>query len=138
MTDATLSQFAAATASVRAVTFKAWCGNRPMRGLEGALEFADALNGCLSANSVPHKSVLTILREDAGRREKELRFYQIKQSTKRGTWRDAYDGGRKVFVGNLEPHLLHALAVREFEPVEAFDAFRDDPVGIDRSLVVVK
>jgi hypothetical protein len=79
---------------------------------------------------------LAIQHSHDGAGKHTLWLYSIKQSTKRGRWRAAHDGGRPVFVGNFEPHLIAktALAV-PFAPVEPFDAFRDDPVGRDLSLV---
>lgn len=124
----------------RTVTFRAWCGTVPIEdcdGLTQAESFEEAIAAALP-HSV-HKSVVSVLREDAGRNEREVRFYRIKQSTKNGYWRAAYDGGRKVFVGNLEPVLIHALPMLAFEPKPPFRVTREtthaEIVGIDPNLV---
>ena len=119
----------------RAVTFRAWRENRPVNcpALTAAQSFEEAIAAVLPGSQ--HKSVVSVLRIDTGRNEQEVRFYRLKQSTKHGYWRDATDGGRKVFVGNLEPELLHALPVLAFEPARPFDALRDGASGRDLTLV---
>ena len=62
--------------------------------------------------------------------------FTVRRSTKHGTWRDATDGGRRVFVGRMEPKLtLQIELAAEFAPVLRFDALRDCPVGCDLTLV---
>jgi hypothetical protein len=81
-------------------------------------------------------TILAVQHSHAGTRKHTLWQFQIKQSTKHGTWRDSTNGGRKVFVGRLEPKLISQIALAEpFAPVLPFDAFRDDPVGVDRQMV---
>jgi hypothetical protein len=114
-----------------AVTFRAWRDDRPVdvpADAQSIDEIAQALANRKGA-------VITIHRIDAGRNTQTVAFYTVRASSKRYSWRPAYDGGRPVKVPALEPHLLHALDVRAFEPVEAFDALRDDAVGRDLQLV---
>ena len=84
--------------------------------------------------------IVAIQHSHTGRGKHTLWQFKVSRSTKRGTWRDSTNGGRRVFVGRLEPKLLFgpvAMAA-PFAPVEPFDAFKDDPVGVDRSLVEVR
>jgi hypothetical protein len=117
----------------RAVTFLAWRNDRPAETPADATSIEDVAQA-LAATS-PKGTVLTIHMIDAGKGKQTVAFYTVRASTKRYAWRRATDGGRPVKVPALEPHLLHALDVRAFEPAEAYDAFKDDAVGLDRSLV---
>lgn len=103
------------------------------------LDAPETLNEALS-QAVAHAGntgdTLAIQYSHTGRGKHTLWLFAVKRSTKHGTWRPAYDGGRKVFVGNLEPKQLAEMALAApFKPVEPFDAFRDDPVGRDLTLV---
>jgi hypothetical protein len=83
------------------------------------------------------RDILAIQRSHDGRGEYTLWQFTVKRSTKVGTWRESSCGGGRVFVGRMEPKPLGtpvALAA-PFAPVEPFDAFRDNPVGLDLSLV---
>lgn len=83
--------------------------------------------------------VLAVQYSHAGRRSHTLWQFAIRRSSKVGIWRDATDGGRRVFVGRLEPKLVCQTALAApLQPVLRFDALRDDPVGVDRSLVEVR
>lgn len=120
----------------RAVTFRAWRDNREVvncPGLDDAQTFEEAINAV--APGSPHKSAVSVLLDDAARGRRQLNVYQIKKSSKRGHWRAAYDGGRPVFEAEMEGHLVMSIPVDAFEPTRLFDAFRDDPVGCDRTLV---
>jgi hypothetical protein len=117
----------------RAITFKAWRNDRPAETPADATSIEEVAQA-LAATS-PRGTVLTIHMIDAGRNKQTVAFYTVRASSKRYSWRPAYDGGRPVKVPALEPHLLHCLDVHAFAPVEAFDALRDDAVGRDLSLV---
>lgn len=120
----------------RSVTFKAWRNDRPVTEPIDCACLEEAAH--MLAASSPKGTVLAILMHDAGRNKRTLALYKVRESTKRYTWRASTNGGRPVKVGALEPVLLHVLDVHAFEPVEAFDALRDCPVGVDRSLVEVR
>lgn len=134
----TLRQFDAAVQTLRSVTFSAWkLGEQQSypATLHSPEDFAEAVDQALALMAWNAKDVLAVLRTDAGRGRKTLRLYQVKRSTKRFAYRAAYDGGKPVRVGALEAVPLIETAVREFAPVEPFNAFRDNAVGIDRSVV---
>jgi len=114
----------------RSVTFKVWQGSYPVRS--AAVDQAETFEDAVRAATWIHKQVITVLRIDAGKAEKELALYAIKQSAPK--WRTGADG-RTVRRCDLYPDLLHDVLVTEFAPVEPFDPFVD-PVGIDRGLVV--
>jgi hypothetical protein len=98
----------------------------------------EAVHQALTAIAFQPKDTLAVLYTHAGRNRRTLWLYAIKRSRKRGTLRAATDGGRKVFVGNLEPVLTLQTEVASFAPILRFDAFKDDPTGIDRSLVEIR
>lgn len=80
--------------------------------------------------------ILAVQYSHAGRGKHTLWQFQIKQSTKVGTWRQSTNGGRTVFVGRMEPKLICQIALAApFAPVLRFDAFRDGAVGRDLTLV---
>lgn len=137
--QATIAHFAAAVEPLqRVVTFKAWRlrerESYPAKLLSPA-SFDEARDQALALTGWNAKDTMAVLREDAGRNKRTLRLYQIKRSTKRYSYRAATDGGRPVRVGALEATLISEAQVHAFEPVEPFDAFRDDPVGRDLTLV---
>lgn len=72
----------------------------------------------------------------AGLRKFTLWQFAVRRSTKRYRWRPATDGGAPVKVCEPEAKLLSQVALAApFAPVLRFDAFRDDAVGRDLSLV---
>lgn len=140
--QATLAQFAAAVESLQPVeTWQAWkLGERESLPIDlDAATLDEAVSQALSATSWHSGDILAVQHSHAGTGKFTLWQFAVKKSTRNGHWREALDGGRPVFVGRMEPKLLcqTALAV-SFAPVEPFDAFRDDPVGIDRALVEQK
>ena len=136
--DAICRQFAAAVDSLqRAVTFRAWRNSRPVESpllntFTTFEEVADAFTP--GAIFRAGEMVLSVLREDAGRNEKEVRFYGFKQEGQRRFRRDPVTGV-PVATRRIYPVLLHAMRVDAFEPVQPFDALRDCPVGCDLTLV---
>lgn len=102
--------------------------------LDAPASLDDALTQAV-AHCSDRGETLAILYSHAGLRKNTLWLYAVKRSTKKGTWRAAYDGGRKVFVGKLEPKLICETAMASFAPVEAFDALRDNPTGVDPALI---
>lgn len=128
-----------------ALAFKAW---RVGQGGNGIAIPADLPDGIETAEQAAahaganHKDSVIVLASDDARRPEQrhiVHVYLIKKSSTKGFWRDAYDGGRKLFEGKLEPTLISRFAVNPgFDPVRPFDAFHDDPVGRDGTLVVVR
>src|SRR5690606_30095696 len=95
----------------------------------------DALMAALG-NLSDTGQVLAIQYSHAGRRKHTLWQFRATRSRHKGFWRPAYDGGKPVFIGKLEAKpLLRVELDAPFQPREPFDAFRDDPVGVDRGLV---
>jgi hypothetical protein len=137
----TLRHFAAAVTTLRAETWAAWrLGERESLPIDlGAAETLDDALLAAMGRVTDSGQIVAIQHSHAGRRQHTLWQFRVTRSTKKGTWRPAYDGGRPVFVGKLEPKLLCEVAMAApFAPVEPFDAFRDDPVGVDRSVVEVR
>lgn len=122
----------------RSVTFKAWRNSSPVdpARLADATTFDEAIEALTPA--ALHRMgdrVVAILRHDAGKGTKTLALYGFKRSTKHYTYRASQSGGSPVREGRIEPFLMHAEDVLAYQPVEPFDAFRDCPVGADRTLV---
>lgn len=122
-----------------AVSFKAWTvgttGIAYPADLPGDIETPD--QAATMAGAIHKDSVIVLHTNDALRFEKRhtVSIYTVKRSTKKGTWRAAYDGGRPVFVGNLEAHLVTRFNVAAgFSPIEPPDCIAD-PVGRDLTLV---
>jgi hypothetical protein len=137
----TLRHFAAAVTTLRAETWTAWrLGERESLPIDlGQPETLDDALLAAMGRVTDSGQIVAIQHSHAGRRQHTLWQFRVTRSTKKGTWRPAYDGGRPVFVGKLEPKLLCEVAMAApFAPVEPFDAFRDDPVGVDRSVVEVR
>lgn len=124
---------------IRADEWRAWrLGERESD--EVALNAPETLNETVRQALVGlcwhSRDVLAVQYRHSGLGKIMLWQFAIRRSTKRGTWRAAYDGGRKVFVGALEPKLICETALAApFTPVLRFDAFRDDAVGRDLTLV---
>jgi hypothetical protein len=140
-TQQTLSHFAAAVTTLRAETWAAWrLGERESLPIDlGQPETLDDALLAAMGRVTDSGQIVAIQHSHAGRRQHTLWQFRVTRSTKRGVWRDATNGGRPVFVGKLEPKLLCEVALAApFAPVLPFDAFRDDPVGVDRSVVEVR
>lgn len=134
----TLRQFDAAVQSLHAESWQAWkLGERESDAitLDAPATLDEAVRQAIARGCWQPRDTLAVLYNHAGLRKNTLWLFTVKRSTKHGTWRDATDGGRKVFVGRMEPHLICETAVEAFAPVLRFDAFRDDPVGRDLTLV---
>jgi hypothetical protein len=96
----------------------------------------EVVGRALAATAFNPGDMLAIQHSHEGRNEYRLGIYAVKRSGKNGTWRASYNGGRRVFDGRLEEKLMFAAELTQpFAPVEPFDAFRDNPVGLDLSLV---
>jgi hypothetical protein len=137
----TLSHFAAAVTTLRAETWSAWrLGERESLPIDlGQPETLDDALLAAMGRVTDSGQIVAIQHSHAGRRQHTLWQFRVTRSTKKGTWRAATDGGRPVFVGKLEAKLLCEVALAApFAPVEPFDAFRDDPVGVDRDVVEVR
>lgn len=111
----------------RTVTFRAWCNGREIDStdLRWSESFTEAENNV--APLTQHKAFVCIQRSDHYGYS-FVWFYTVKKSTKRGRWRAAHDGGRKVFEGNLELVKVGEMTFDAFAPRRPFDALRDSPV----------
>jgi len=119
----------------RCLTFTAWRNNRPVRdcpALATATSLKEAIDAVLPGTG--HKTVVYVLQDDAGAAEKLLAVYTIKQESRPQLRRNLITGLPEE-TRRLYPDLVSVIGVHEFAPVEPFDAFRDDPVGVDRQLV---
>ena len=97
----------------------------------------DAVRQALHKLAVQPGDILAVQYTHAGLRKHTLWQFAVKRSTKRYRWRPATDGGKPVKVHELEPKLIAQTALAApLAPVERFDAFRDDAVGRDLTLVV--
>jgi hypothetical protein len=137
----TLRHFAAAVTTLRAETWTAWrLGERESLPIDlGQPETLDDALLAAMGRVTDSGQIVAIQHSHAGRRKHTLWQFRVTRSTKRGVWRESTNGGRPVFVGKLEPKLLCEVALAApFAPVLPFDAFRDDPVGVDRSVVEVR
>lgn len=136
MTDQqTIQHFAAAVETLRrATTFRAWIENREASSAElaAAQTFEEALAAVVHWAS--HKQNVCILRDDAGRGEKLLQIYTVKQESK-AVWRRDPMTGLSAPSRRNYPVLIVQMAVDAFEPTRPFDAFRDNAVGLDLTLV---
>lgn len=135
--NAITGAFTAKLRPLQAECWQAWSlGERD--SLPIALDAPDGLDEAVM-QAVAHcqpGGTLAVQYAHAGRRSHALWLFAVKRSSKVGMWRESTNGGRKVFVGRLEPKLICQSALAApFAPVEAFDAFRDDPVGRDLTLV---
>jgi hypothetical protein len=134
----TLRRFDAAVTTLRAETWTAWrLGERESYPLDlGQPETLDDALMAAMGRATDAGQIVAIQRSHAGSRKHTLWQFKTSRSTKKGTWRDAYDGGRRVFVGKLEAKLIVgpvALAA-PFAPVEPADVLAD-PVGRDLQLI---
>lgn len=119
----------------RSVTFRAWLNSTEVHGcaaLADALTFEDVLAAVQHWAS--HKDNISILRDDAGKRSKQLNVYTIKQESQR-KWRKDPVTLMPIAYRKQYPALIFAMMVDAFEPTRPFDAFRDCPVGRDLTLV---
>jgi hypothetical protein len=131
-------QFFAAVDAMRAETWSAWLlGKQSSYPID--LPRVETLDEALSVavrNTGDTGDMVAIQRSHAGRGKHTLWLFTVKRSTKHGTWRESYNGGRKVFVGNLEAKQAAQIELAApFSPALAFDAFRDDPVGRDAGVI---
>lgn len=139
MTDQqVISHFAAAVESIRAETWSAWhLGERVSYPIE--LNAPDTLDEAVmqAMGRVIHPgTILAIQCSHHGLGKHTLWQFAVKRSGKVGTWRDSTNGGRKVFVGRMEPKLFAQVSLAApFAPVLRFDALRDGAVGADLQLV---
>lgn len=86
-----------------------------------------------TAHFLAHKDTLLIHETDEARRVGTLHSFTIRK--KAATYvRDPLTGLSQR-VEPLYADKLFSLPVDAFEPTRAFDAFRDDAVGVDRTLV---
>lgn len=123
------------TGSRPAVTFRAWraCGEAYPIDLGEPAILTDALNEALARGCLQHKDTLLICRDDIRTGRSELHAWTIKRKSQPRYVRGS-DGTSKA-VHDLYAAELFTCPVTGFYPIEPFDAFRDDPVGVDRTLV---
>lgn len=121
-------------------TWRAWrvCGaDRALPiDLGECFTLTDAKNEAMLGGGLCHKDTLLIHRSHAGLGVGELHAFVVKQKTQPIYRKCETSGVTKPFKP-LYLADLFALPVDDFEPTRPFDAFRDDAVGVDRSLVMV-
>lgn len=108
-------------------TFRAWLGNGTAIDVSVATTLDEACN--LAKPHSAHKGTFWIehTRADARR---FIHTYGVTKSTKRGYWRDSYDGGPRVFEGLCEAKLLASLQVyMPLEPVAPWQWSEHDRTG---------
>jgi hypothetical protein len=125
--------------ALRCDQWQAWrLGERESYALDlGTPETLDDAVMAALGQALDAGHIIAIQHSHAGQGSHTLWQFKTTRSKHKGIWRDALDGGRRVFVGKLEAKLLVgpvALAA-PFEPTRPFDAFRDDPVGRDVRIV---
>lgn len=125
----------------RAVEFKAWkVGAGTLTGQAYPLDTggAETLDEAMqiAATGCNHHDGLFVLRIDHAARSHRLRVCQIKRETKRQYRRNPVTGEGE-WQQRLYPVRLFEVEVAPggFDPKRAFDALRDDAVGVDRTLV---
>lgn len=108
-------------------TFEAWRQNGEPLETSGANTLEEAIN--LAAPFVKHKDHFFIQHNRADAR-RFLHVYYVPKSTKKGVWRESYDGGPKVFEGFCEVKELFATQIdAPFSPVAPYQWSQDDPTG---------
>lgn len=105
-------------------TFKAWRTGAHSTAAEpidivGAENLLAALNYA-KMGSLKHKDTLAILHCSTRLGKQVLHLYAVKTSTKVGFYRDAYDGGPKVWQRGLDCAPISSFEVLAFCPVEPF------------------
>jgi hypothetical protein len=122
----------------RARTFRAWRVPETGRAIEidtgNAATMDEAKNAALSSCALQHKETLLVHERDAARRTGVLNSYYIKQESRAQYRRDPLTGVSKA-ERRLYEELQFSVPVDAFEPTRPFDAFRDDAVGVDRTLL---
>jgi hypothetical protein len=83
--------------------------------------------------SLQHKDTLLIYENDERTRRKVLHVFKVRQGAVQ--WRRNAETGLSERWHPLKLDPLFSLPVDEFAPKRPFDAFRDDPVGVDCGLV---
>lgn len=111
-------------------TDKAW----PI-DLAGAGTLAEAVNAA-KAGPLAAKDTLAIRHTEGRTGQHMVHIYEIKKSASAGFYRDALDGGGRVWVRGLVATLRCSFLAAAFDPVEPFRWTSGcDVVGIDRTLV---
>ena len=95
---------------------------------------ADAKNEAMLGGGLCHKDTLLIHRRHDGLAVGELYAFAVKQKSQ-AVYRKCEATGMTKPFKPLYLAELFSLPVNEFEPTRPFDAFRDDAVGVDRTLV---
>jgi hypothetical protein len=113
-------------------TFRAWLGNGTAIDASAATTLDEARD--LAAPECQHKGTFWIEQTRAdGRRF--IHTYGVTKSTKKGYFRDSYDGGPRVFVGFCEAKLLASLQVyTPLEPVAPWQWSSQDQTGARHGL----
>ena len=116
----------------RAHYFRAFNGQHPIP-IGDADTLDDAVNKALIAGGLAHKGTLLVHEIDTGRQRGFLHAYTIRKSSAQYR-RNPQTGLSERYEPHYPDHLF-SVPVDAFEPTRPFDAFLDDPVGIDRTLV---
>ena len=87
----------------------------------------------LSMTFLQHKDTLYILESHTGTGVQLLHTYRVRKGAAKYVRNPV--SGLPERTEPMKLDKLGALPVAAFEPVRPFDALRDDPVGVDRTLV---
>jgi len=112
---------------IAADTFKAWRANGTPLDVSAATTLDEARD--LAAPQTEHKACF-VIEETTARARRFLHTYSVTKSTKRGYYRESYDGGPKVFQGFCEPkHVMTAQIYTPYEPVAPWQWSDHDRTG---------
>lgn len=120
----------------RAVTFRAWKLGTTDQAHPVEIEadtLDDALAAALADGCLNHKDRLFILHSDEGRGRAWLHCWSIKRKSTPRYVRGPDMTSRPVY--DLYAADPFVMAVDAFAPTRPFDALRDDPCGVDLTLV---
>lgn len=87
----------------------------------------------LTTAFLAHKDTLFVVERHDGLRKTVLHAYRIRKGT--ATWQRNPETGLSERVEPLKPDHLFSLPVDAFQPTRPFDAFLDNPTGVDLTLV---
>jgi hypothetical protein len=127
-----------AATALAAETWTAWrLGERESDAIEldCPATLDEAVRQAIASGPLTPGDTLAVLYTHDGLGKRTLWLHTIRKSANRYSWRAAYDGGKPVKVHALDAKLVCETAVEAFAPVLRFDAFRDDVVGRDLTLV---
>lgn len=94
----------------------------------------DLADACAQASEgARHKDSLFVQEVDEARKVNIVHVYRVRQG--QAVWRKNPQTGLSERQHPLKAEHQFSLPVAAFEPAAPFDAFRDDPTGVDRTMV---